>query len=197
MDSDCLPHQIRPIAGIPIRRPPPKPRWSLDRSIWKPRAPWCDSQEFWDTDMARVKRFHLDWARLLALGVPKMTLRLAAQALKGSSAKSNPQTADVDVLVDAPDGKGKPSDPKGKEAAAAAEAEVVEAASQAELQKMKDVLWTFSSLLHNVFSFYAATGGDPLYIQLNEWTQFLTDYNLVQLMATDGLRWSQMVSDGL
>ena len=140
--------------------------------------------------MARVKRFHLDWARLLALGVPKMTLRLAAQALKGSSAKSNPQTADVDVLDDAPDGKGKPSDPKGKEAAAAAEAEVVEAASQAELQKMKDVLWTFSSLLHNVFSFYAATGGDPLYIQLNEWTQFLTDYNLVQLMAliaSDGL----------
>jgi hypothetical protein len=122
---------------------------------------------------------------LLALGVPKMTLRLAAQALKGSSATPHPQAADADVLDDAPDGKGKPSDAKGKEAAAAAE--VVEAASQAELQKMKDVLWTFSSLLHNVFSFYAATGGDPLYIQLNEWTQFLTDYNLVQLMASDGL----------
>ena len=185
MDSDCLPHQIRPMAGIPIRRPPPKPRWSLDRSIWKPRATWCDSQEFWDTDTARVKRFHLDWARLLALGVPKMTLRLAAQALKGSTATPHPQAADADVLDDAPDGKGKPSDAKGKEAAAAAE--VVEAASQAELQKMKDVLWTFSSLLHNVFSFYAATGGDPLYIQLNEWTQFLMDYNLVQLMASDGL----------
>jgi hypothetical protein len=122
---------------------------------------------------------------LLALGVPKMTLRLAAQALKGSTATPHPQAADADVLDDAPDGKGKPSDAKGKEAAAAAE--VVEAASQAELQKMKDVLWTFSSLLHNVFSFYAATGGDPLYIQLNEWTQFLMDYNLVQLMASDGL----------
>ena len=53
---------------------PPEP-WSLGKSIWGPRKPWCDSKSFLDTDATVTHRLDANWKRALQLGLGKLILR--------------------------------------------------------------------------------------------------------------------------
>ena len=48
-----------------------------------------------------------------------------------------------------------------------------------EVIEVKEVLRRHYSFLYNLFSYYAAIGGDALHLSLNQWSQFTNDYKLV------------------
>lgn len=45
------------------------------RSIWAPRARWCDSKSLYDTDECEAKGFEVEWQCACALGLAKLILK--------------------------------------------------------------------------------------------------------------------------
>lgn len=56
---------------------PPKPTspWKLEESIWAPRAQWCDSKDFWDTEACARRMLQTDYTRAIAVGLGSFIAR--------------------------------------------------------------------------------------------------------------------------
>ena len=58
-----------------IRKKAEKEAWTLEKSIWGPRAK-SDSRSFWDSDELMRRKFEKDWARLKVRGLHKYIQRV-------------------------------------------------------------------------------------------------------------------------
>ena len=54
---------------VSVARAPKPEDWNLQTSIWAPRAEWCDSHDFYDSEACRRSKFKNVWKRALAVGL--------------------------------------------------------------------------------------------------------------------------------
>ena len=63
-----VPRIMKPEAAA--RKQPPK-QWSLEESIWAPRASWCDALAFYDTETCNQRMLEVDFERARAHGLSR------------------------------------------------------------------------------------------------------------------------------
>ena len=121
--------------GGPTRRAAPRePPWDISQSIWAPRAVWCDSKDFVDSDEVMNMRVACDWWRACAMGLERLV---------GSKASSR----DHDGMVD-------------------------------ELEDINACMREHRALYFGLFTYYASQGTDVCFMYLNQWSQFVDDFQL-------------------
>lgn len=76
----------------------PGKRWALSESVWGPRAGWCDSHAFFDTDSTERQMFECDWERALAHGIARYIERV-----DDDDGDENAEVEDGDEAFDRPE----------------------------------------------------------------------------------------------
>ena len=100
----------------------------------------------------------MDWVRLQALGLAKLVEQQGA----ASAARASPTpTSPTPSPPPSPGAAECTTDVKG------------------DLEGLQQVLRSSDATLDALFTFYAATGGDPSHLSLNQWNQCLATFDLV------------------
>ena len=127
------------------------PPWDMMRSIWAPRAAWCDSKGLVDSVEVERQRVANDWRRASVLG--------------------------IDSLVDVNGGAGRDANGgAGRDGNGGAGRDGNGVA--AELKEIGEVLFEHRHVYQALFSYYTCIGTDVAYLYLNEWSQFVTDFGI-------------------
>jgi len=124
-----------------------------NRSIWLPRARWCDSKSLYDTEECEARAFEVMWQRACILGLAKLIRKR--------------DDGDSDDEEEGSNGGGHTS--SGNQASSAETDEVKE---------VKEVLWDCHDLLSQIFDFYSSVSGAFGTISLNQWKEFVNDFDL-------------------
>ena len=138
------------------RRRPAKPPWDVHKSIFAPRAGWCDSKALLDSEDVEKQRISNDVWRACAMGLEKLV----------SKRGGDDELQDVEEVRCHSIASGLPRD-------CSVRCRLITCRL-----RRRQVMWECRELFVAVFTYYASTGTDVKFLFLNQWSQFVDDCRL-------------------